>query len=259
MMSSLRQRFHKDNNNVEEEKVDKFESILRTGPSLLAALHKLHEVVWSIERKPDSWRDTILIQIDKGRNKDKSNLNNRRHIHTKEEIPKVFSHIVTTSIKPFIVNDMSPNQIGAVPGHRSQEHLFTVKSLMALTEKNNEALALQLFDLKKYFNRECLVDCLGELYRANVKGKLYKLIHELNKNTRIRVRTAVGDSETREINEGVAQGSMEASLISSSSLWKGTSDIFASSECEISYGNFTISTFEYQDDIFHACKSPPSA
>ena len=154
---------------------------------------------------------------------------------------------------------MSPNQIGAVPGHRSQEHLFTVKSLIALTEKNNDALALQLFDLKKYFDRECLQDCLGELYRANVKGKLYKLLYELNKDTRIRVRTAVGDSEPREINEGVAQGSMEGSLISSLGLSKGATDFFATSECEISYGPVIITACEFQDDIFQACKDPLSA
>ena len=113
---------------------------------------------------------------------------------------------------------------------------------MALTEKNNEAIALQVFVLKKYFDRECLQDCLGELYRANIKGKLYKLLYELNKDTRIRVRTAVGDSETREISEGVAQGSMEGSLVSSLSISQGVTDFFGTRECEISYTSLGIPT-----------------
>ena len=105
--------------------------------------------------------------------------------------------MVTTAAKPMIVDQMSPFQIGAVPGHRSQEHLFSLKSVVAMFEDNNEALAIQLFDLVKFFDSESLVDGIGELYRSNVKGKPYKLLYELNKDTRITVRTPVGDSEKR--------------------------------------------------------------
>ena len=69
------------------------------------------------------------------------------------------------------------------------------------------------------------------------------------------MRTAVGDSETREIREVVAQGSMEGSL----NLSQGVTDFFATSESEISYASLTIPSCEFQDDIFRACKDPASA
>ena len=102
--------------------------------------------------------------IGQTQTKDKSDLNPKRHIHIKPEIPKYFEHMVTTAAKPMIVDQMSPFQIGAVPGHRSQEHLFSLKSVVAMFEDNNEALAIQLFDLVKFFDSESLVDGLGELY-----------------------------------------------------------------------------------------------
>ena len=42
------------------------------------------------------------------------------------------------------------------------------------------------------------------VYKANVKGKLYKIIYELNRNTKIRVKTAVGESKERETGENIA-------------------------------------------------------
>ena len=50
------------------------------------------------------------------------------------------------------------------------------------------------------------------------------------------MRTVVGESETEETGENLAQGSMEASLGSSVNISKGVSDFFSTSEHEVSYG-----------------------
>ena len=94
-----------------------------------------------------------------------------------------------------IVN-MSLYQIGTKPGHRAQKHLFVIKSVIVLAELNNTAIALQLYDLSKYFVRESLTDRLNELYKNNLRGKLNKL------DTRISVKTPVGHTEQRKTGEG---------------------------------------------------------
>ena len=58
--------------------------------------------------------------------------------------------MVTSAMKPIIVENMPPFQIGAVPGHRAQEHLFVIKSFIAQKEKENEAVAITLLDLVKF-------------------------------------------------------------------------------------------------------------
>ena len=149
---------------------------MKAGNSLHDALFKLYQIVWKYERKPDVWRDSTLIQLNKVKGKELE-LSNKRYIHTKSEEQKFFSHIVTNVAKPIIVKNMTPFQIGAVPGHCAQEHLYTIKSIISLAEERKEAIALQLFDLSKFFDRECLVDGLEELYKANVKGIIYRLLH----------------------------------------------------------------------------------
>ena len=105
-----------------------------------------------------------------------------------------------------------------------------------MMEERGEATAIQLLDLIKYFDSESVLDIQNELYKAKINGKLYRLLYELNKESRIRVKTSVGISESKETNEIVTQGSIEAGLISSSNLGSGVEDFFSSSESEISYG-----------------------
>ena len=251
--------FMKTFNILKQKGGNKYDLILKGGNSLHRALYKLYQLVWNKEEKPDAWRDTILIQLDKAKSKDKTDLNSKRHIHIKPEIPKYFEHMVATSAKPMIVDNMSPFQIGAVPGHRSQEHLFSLKSVVAMFEDNEEALAVQLFDLVKFFDSECLIDGLGELYRSKVKGKPYKLLYELNKDTRITVRTPVGDSEKRETGENIGQGSISGSLVSSSSLSSGVADFFSDSEQEVFYGLLKLLPQSFQDDLLRVCRDRLSA
>ena len=218
----------------------------------------LYKLVGDKERKPDSWRDSILIQIDKGK-KDKADLANKRNIHTKRDIVKFFGHIVTNVLKEKIVENIPPFQIGAVPGHRAEEHLFTVNSFLLMVERNKTAVAIQQYDLSTFFDKESLLDCLNELYNSNIKGKVYKLIHELNKDTRITVRTPVGDSSPEELDEGMAKGSLDGAIVSSNSISKGLEGFFEDSEYEVSYGPLVLSCLSFQDDLFRLSFDPVNA
>ena len=122
----------------------KYDFILKSGDSLKAALFTLFKVVWEFEKKPDIWRNSILIQLYKGSGS-LQDLNFYRNIHTKEEIPKFFGHIVTTAAKGIMMDNMSKYQIGTKPGHRAQEHLFVIKSVIGLYEHLDMALILQQF------------------------------------------------------------------------------------------------------------------
>ena len=193
-------RFNQTFDVLSKTKKEKYKFILTAGQSYFGALFKLYQVVWETKIIPEGWKESILLQLDKGK-KDKLNLDNKRHIHTKDPTQKYFSHMVTTATKPLMVENVTPFQIGAIPGHKAEEHLFTIKSVIALIEKEEDAIAIQQYDLAKFFDKESILDVLSELYKCKIRGKLYKLLYSLNKTTKIKVRTAVGDSELKEINK----------------------------------------------------------
>ena len=125
----------------------------------------------------------------------------------------------------------------ARPGHRCQENLFLLKSLMAISEKYNEVLICQFMDLEKFFDKENLKDVLLEAKRNSITVKEYRLLYQMNKKRMIRVVTPVGESEEEEVEEGLGQGGLDSAILSSNSIGNGLEDLFAESSHEIYYEN----------------------
>ena len=103
------------------------------------------------------------------------------------------------------------------------------------------ALIVNCFDLKKYFDSEVLIDDMDNLYKSEIKGKLYRLIYELNKNDLIQIKTAVGITDGFKTGENVTQGSVGGGLISSLNLDVPVATYFKDSEHEVCYGDIRMS------------------
>ena len=164
--------FEQSYNILSKKSGEKYKFILKGGHAVKMALLKICQAVWVSERLPKSWEKTTLVQLYKGTGK-RNNLNNMRHIHMKTEFPKFFGHLVVSAAKQTIVCNMSKFQIATKPGHRAQENLYVLKSVIDLYSMFDVGLVLQNWDLSKFFDKESLFDCLNELYNNGIKGKLY--------------------------------------------------------------------------------------
>ena len=58
-------------------------------------------------------------------------------------------------------------------------------------QKIKKPMIMSLYDIAKFFDREMLIDALDAVYNAEIKGKLYRLLFMLNKDTQIQVKTTV--------------------------------------------------------------------
>ena len=235
---------------LKKKKAEKYELVLKSGYSFKKALFKLFKAVWDTEKKPEEWRKTTIMQIPKGKQMN-GNLNHMRHLHLKEPVAKIFVHIIMNQVKEKMMQNMTKYQLGTKKGHQPQEHIFVIKSLMEINQKYNQVMIINLYDISKFFDGENLLDVLGEAYPAGLKGKVYRLMHEMNKNTIIKVRTAVGETEEEEIDAGLGQGGPESAILSALSLDKGVQQYFADSP-NMYYGNIPIKSTLWQDDILKA-------
>ena len=134
------------------------------------AIINIFKKAWETEALPSSWDKTTIIQLFKGKGS-MQDLDMYRNLHLKEMIPKVFSHMVISIAKPILLQKMSKFQI-AKPGHRPQEHIYVIKSVLLLAEKYKNPILLQCMDYSKFFNKEMLVDVQAEIYSNNIGGKL---------------------------------------------------------------------------------------
>ena len=96
--------------------------------------------------------------------------------------------------------------------------MFSLKSIIALYLNYDFPILIQLYDISKFFDRESLRDGMNSIYNCGVKGKLYRLIYNMNKETKIRFRTAVGQTEEKETGENIGQGTLEGANISAANI-----------------------------------------
>ena len=239
-------------------KVGKYDFIIKGGAALKSALLKVCKSVWMSEKMPESWYETTLIQLYKGKGP-RNNLENMRHIHIKNEFSKFFGHLVVSKAKPDILRNLSKFQIATKPGHRPQEHLFVLKSYIELNMSMEKAVIIQFFDNSKFFDKESLTDCMNALHKCDVKGKLYRLLYLMNHKTKFRVKTPVGLTEEALRGAGLAQGSLEGALISSVSLDSDVMQFFKNSTDEVSYFSVRLQPLLYQDDVARLAYSVESA
>ena len=243
--------FQKALDEVSKKKPGQYDFILKSGNSYKDALFKLFKKVWEKEKKPESWRRTTILQIPKGTG-EVGDMTMMRNIHLKHPIPKLFGHILMNQVKDKLMESMTKFQLGTKKGHRPQEHIFVLKSVMALYEMYKEGLLINLFDISKFFDKEELHDVLGEAYSGGLRGKYYKLMYEVNKNTIIKVRTAIGETEEACLDPGLGQGGVESGILSAKSLDKGVDDYFSDCTSNVSYGRVIIKSLLWQDDILKA-------
>ena len=113
---------------------------------------------------------------------------------------------------------------------------------------------MSYWDISKFFDKEILRDAMDTLYRAGVRGKLYRLWYMLNKDTQIRVKTSFGLTDTAATGENVAQGSIGGALLSSLNLDKTITSYFSGIE-EVSYLTTKLSPMIFQDDTMRFATS----
>ena len=136
-----------------------------------------------------------------------------------------------------------------MPGASSVEHLVTLKTWMKMKEERKENGIFQVFDMKKFFDKESLLDCMDTLDKeAKVDNKSYRIWYKLNAETRISVRTSVGDSAEKSLMDCLGQGSAGASLVSSLNIGCAVDKAFKYSYTS-KVGYKRLNSLILQDDI----------
>ena len=125
-----RERFELTWKELKETKLNKYEFLFKGGRALKEAIFALFCSVWRMEECPTSWYKTQIIQIHKGKGPIED-LDMYRNIHLKNIYCKMFCHMVVRETKEKLNKHWSKFQM-ARPGHRCQENLFILRSMMVM-------------------------------------------------------------------------------------------------------------------------------
>ena len=209
---------------------------------------------------PAEFKETTLHMIFKNKGR-KENLSDNRFIHSKTWLPRLVEGlIVEEGMKEALVKNSSMFQIGGQPGHRPEEHLFVMKSLIAKKKAERKPMVIQCWDISKFFDKERISDAILTCLGRGANKKATKLWLKLNENTKIKVKTGVGLSEEANVGAVVGQGTIGGALVSQAVLDDGVMQHFTpGGEGELMYGDVPLAPLILQDDLMHGAKGEKEA
>jgi len=108
---------------------------------------------------------------------------------------------------------------------------------------------IQTFDMEKFFDKESLLDTMVTLKsKAGIDSKDYRMWFKLNEDTRISVKTSVGESDSNLIKNSLGQGSFRAALAYSLNIGCAIKDTFGE-RSSTNIGSLPLNAVVMQDDI----------
>ena len=110
------------------------------------------------EKFPMNFSYTTLHMIFKGKGRPDI-LSNNRFIHCKDWLPRAAEGLVVEDgLKEPLIAGSSMYQIGGQPGHRPEELVFVLKSIIALYKLRRKLMIISFFDVSKFFDKEMIED-----------------------------------------------------------------------------------------------------
>ena len=114
---------------------------------------------------------------------------------------------------------MSDSNIGARRMKNIRNHLFVIHAIInSVVQGNSECIDIQIYDLVQAFDSLWVEDCLNDVYDAldeDTKDDKVALLYDINKENKVAVNTAMGQTDRIEIERIVTQGGTWGSLLCS--------------------------------------------
>ena len=127
-----------------------YDFLLKAGPKYRYAIFKYCKRIIDSEDIPESFKLTTLFMVWK--HKYPLNiLKNNRFIHLKEVLPRTVEAMVVDKMKYPLVSSSSIYQVGGLPGHSVDEHIFTIKSIIAKVLQSGEGIIFNMIDIISFF------------------------------------------------------------------------------------------------------------
>ena len=156
------------------------------------------------EHIPDEWRESVLVPIYKEKG-DVQECQNYRGIKLLSHTMKIWERIVDKRVRGEV--EVAEEQFGFMPGRGTTNAIFILRQMAEKYRKKGIDLQMVFIDLEKAYDRvprEELWRCLRD---KMVPEKYVRLIKEMYRDVKTRVRSGAGTTEGFEVKVGLHQGS----------------------------------------------------
>lgn len=186
----------------------KAEMLKYGGDSVKRALARLYNLIMKNEIWPEQWQLGVITPIFKGGNK--SNLDDYRNITVLSVISKVFEMIVNKRLMEWSekLEKIYDEQGGFRPKRGCLDQIFILNEILTYRKERREATVATFIDVKKAYDKVWREGLWVKMNEMGVDGRLWRVIQEMYKRVRRKVKMGEGMTEEFNVEVGVAQGSV---------------------------------------------------
>ena len=174
---------------------------------------------------PDCFRNVYITSIPK-KKKSPLELINQRGIFLVPKLRGIFIKLVYNSIIDDIEENLSLSNIGARKQRAPRDHLFVLYSVVneVLNSKEGVEVDLVFYDVTQAYDSLWMEHSLLDLFETGVRTNAINILHELNKTAKIQVKTPVGLTDEKEVEDVIMQGETISSIVCTTTIDKVTRD-----------------------------------
>ena len=182
----------------------KNEMLKRPGENMSNFLYPLIEQIWEEEVIPSTWNTGHITSIWKGRN-DKEKLENHRGITTSSAIGSIVEMLIDNRLEAHL--PFTQAQGGGQRGASTCDHLFLMRTIIDVAKTEKRELFITFFDVSKAYDNVDNNDLMKIVWDKGIRGKLWRLLRNLNSDLRAKVKTKFGLTDEILMEIGGRQGS----------------------------------------------------
>ena len=136
------------------------------------------------------------------------------------KLREILMKMIYNSKKEIIENHLSLSNIGARRKKSTKDHLFVINGIIneRIKRRSTEGIDIVFYNICQAFDSLWAERTLLDVFKNGVNDNMLNLLHEGTKSVDIRVKTPMGETEVKTIQDIILQGESFSSLLCTSSV-----------------------------------------
>ena len=218
------------------------ELLLEAGEGILVPLLQIFNVIRVSKCVPEQWNNVLISLIYKNKGS-KKELVNYRGIFLTVIISKVFESLLKKRMSTEL-KSVNLKQAGSRSGRSPADNTFLLRGAADHQKYLGNCLYITAYDFEQAFDSLWLQDCILSLKSLDVPDYILQLIHNLNQEANVTIKTPHGKTDCLTVNDIVKQGGVLGSPMCSASTAE-----YCETNKGVSVGTLIVNSLVFVDDM----------
>ena len=168
------------------------ELLKRGGEGFIDCLYSLIKHFWENETSPKEWNRGLISNVYKGKG-DREKMQFQLGITVSSLVSMILEEIINERMLQVV--PLTQAQGGGKKGASTRDHVFLLRGAIHYAIKKKQQMYVTFYDVSKAYDRADVEDMLVTVWERGLKGKLWRLMKNLNTNLTAIIKTRHGLTE----------------------------------------------------------------